>query len=388
MVVAMSGMPMACAPKACVRADGHNSTMPKHQPRSDFVITPIEGKGLGWVASQAVEIGTRIHAEVPLLMLDNPRVNAHTHVASTHVLLDAFKALSPAAQQAFWDLSQNASRWPGAKTVEGIWMTNAMQTANGTSEAVFPTIARVNHSCESNAVYKWNGALGKMTVHAIKRIAPGDEITVSYGFRGSAMLRAQRQQRLRRQFGFDCACSKCRLSGAALAASEERLLLLGSDFNLGSFGDVVRGDPSWVLDRFEERYHATRLEVPDGHFYGVETIMQGFLQWTDETYSRLRQLLTRTKQISGASAAVVPISWPGQRPGEEFSLPRAEAEAKAAAYGAAARSWAARAHDVARDMVGEDAPTYQALSAALQRCWRMSEDEETYARATARWRVQ
>ena len=367
MVVMMTGSP----PSLLAWHPASRSSGLSHSARP-FAIAAIDGKGLGWVATCNLELGARIHAEAPLVVLA-PAVIGSTHAASSHKLVTLLDVLPGDARDRYFDLVQNTARYGHTKTAEGVWRTNAMQmAADGTSEGLFLILARANHSCDNNAVYKWNSRLGQMTVHAVKRIAVGAEIAVSYGFAGFALLREQRRQRLRDAFGFNCMCSKCALSGSALAASEARLSAMSTELRfLSTIAEIARAEPSELLEQLEERYRITQEEAAEGYYYGVETLLARFCNWADEAHRRLAELVWRQRQFANASQAglgpLVRVSWPGQLAGEVFSLPCTEIQVKVAAYASASRNWAARARDVWRDVAGEDSPTYIELCAAIER---------------------
>ena len=71
----------------------------------------------------------------------------------------------------------------------GIWQSNAYPcTGRGVpgssvdddqSSAVFQYNCRLNHSCLANAHLAWNRQLGRQTLHALREIEPGEELTVS-----------------------------------------------------------------------------------------------------------------------------------------------------------------------------------------------------------------
>ena len=137
--------------------------------------------------------------------------------------------LLPAERAAFFSLSQSAALYGARKTAEGVWRSNAYPTvehADGSTEAaVFAGACRINHACAPNAHVAWSKALTQQTVHAVRQIAAGDEVTVSYAVPGAA--RAARQTHLHGKFGFACACPLCVLTGVELEASDARQTRLG-----------------------------------------------------------------------------------------------------------------------------------------------------------------
>ena len=126
------------------------------------------------------------------------------------------------------------------KTAPGIWASNAFhleqrdcfQPAAGKGSdgdevpvhaAVFATIARFNHSCIPSCYAAWNPNLGRQTVHALRVISAGEELTIAY-LGGAAWdgRRSRRREELWRKYRFWCTCEACSLSGEAFACSEAR----------------------------------------------------------------------------------------------------------------------------------------------------------------------
>jgi SET and MYND domain-containing protein len=70
---------------------------------------------------------------------------------------------------------------------------------------VFPRAALINHSCAPNATASFEA--NTAYVRALRRIAPGEEVTVSYIDIGEPC--AKRRAELRVSFGFDCRCERC-----------------------------------------------------------------------------------------------------------------------------------------------------------------------------------
>ena len=126
------------------------------------------------------------------------------------------------------------------KTAPGIWASNAFhleqrdcfQPAAGKGSdgdevpvhaAVFATIARFNHSCIPSCYAAWNPNLGRQTVHALRAISAGEELTIAY-LGGTAWdgRRSRRREELWRKYRFWCTCEACSLSGESFACSEAR----------------------------------------------------------------------------------------------------------------------------------------------------------------------
>jgi hypothetical protein len=87
----------------------------------------------------------------------------------------------------------------------GIIRTNALPVeTNGIGGAIFLEACRINHSCDNNAQKNWNQRIERHTVHALRGIPKGEEITVYYLGRDSS--REVRQKRLQEKFRFKCSC--------------------------------------------------------------------------------------------------------------------------------------------------------------------------------------
>ena len=98
----------------------------------------------------------------------------------------------------------------GEKTAFGIFKTNACGTGDG-KVGVYPTIARINHSCAPNAHY-YPIPGPAMVLRAVKKISVGDEVTISYIDplqRTSFSTTENRRKILKEEFGFYCDCPVC-----------------------------------------------------------------------------------------------------------------------------------------------------------------------------------
>ena len=192
--------------------------------------------GVGLFAARAIAHGERLLAESPMATW---RVAAE---ASDEEKRRSFQAMSSALPRSTVDaimaLSQSR-KWGETQTLLGTWQTNGLPinyesgAATTSTEilsrreaAVFANICRLNHACRPNCHAEWNARLGQETVHALRDIRPGEELTICYlEPRGSE--RAHRRARLAAEHGFDCCCGLCELRGEALATSEARQRALG-----------------------------------------------------------------------------------------------------------------------------------------------------------------
>lgn len=203
-----------------------------------FRVSHAGAKGYGVFATRPIARGTRIMVDRILLSIDNKDTS----------VLDAAARLSPEDRRRLLSLSMNnakkeslsylaAAAWGSFPSLAAIGeardLLNVFYNNNfslsGTSgkRAVFLTVARLNHSCVPNAQGNLNTALpgSQFTIHALREIADGEEITISY-LHDELAIRSARQRRLQESYGFECACGICSIedSGERHEQSQQRRL--------------------------------------------------------------------------------------------------------------------------------------------------------------------
>lgn len=189
-----------------------------------YEICQIDGKGIGLVATAFIPRGTRIICEKPLLKIQENVM---------HLAWESYLRLDNASKATFDKLHcyatdpdglENISRMflidhsmdkaeVGKLVAEHVRVMSIFSINNFNLEsglAVYAAASRLNHSCEANAHHGYNPNIYRFTVHAVRDIAAGEEITISYmGGPGGYMVRSQRIDRLRTNYGFTCTCPKC-----------------------------------------------------------------------------------------------------------------------------------------------------------------------------------
>ena len=218
-----------------------------------FEIKHILGKGKGLIARFNISKGTRIICEKPLLTVGPMPPNKLERFLATRL-----KDMSRESQRQFLSLHNN---FPGKSPFSGIFKTNALPCGSGSPVGgVYPTICLINHSCMPNAHNNWNSAEEHETIHAIRSIERGDEITISYDHGGAS---SERQALLQNSFGFSCTCSGCTLPPSSLQASDNRRRQIQ---NL----DEAIGDPFRMMNNPQEslRDCFSLFQVLDQEFDG------------------------------------------------------------------------------------------------------------------------
>lgn len=230
---------------------GTDSTTELGPPPFETQVVP--GKGRGLVARFDILKGTRIVCEQPFFT--TPQLSPVRLLEST--IATKLKTLSKTQQRQFLLLHNN---FPGKHPFSGIVKTNALPCGpDSPIGGIYPNICLINHSCLPNAHNSWNPDSNSETIHAIRDISAGEEITISYDKGGPS---ASRRAHLRDAFGFDCACGVCSLSLSRLQISDNRRVQIQHlDDAIGDpdrvFGkpDACLADCYSLLQLFEEEFN-------------------------------------------------------------------------------------------------------------------------------------
>ena len=196
-----------------------------------YSIRSMPGKGKGLLARSKIATGARVLVESQLLTARN--------MSSTSVMerdiAAKLKSLSKAQQRQFFSLHNN---FPGKKPFSGIVKTNALPCGSDSPlGGIYPTICLINHSCLANAHNNWNEIAEHETIHAIRDIDEGEEITISYDRGETSTIR---RQRLKDAFGFHCTCPLCVLPSDQLEASDARRAQINHlDSSIGNANTVL-----------------------------------------------------------------------------------------------------------------------------------------------------
>ena len=141
-----------------------------------YTIKAIAGKGKGLVAATKILKGARILSEVPIFRVprDNSDIEALERIVAKEV-----ECLNMDQQRTFFDLTNiygNAHSRP-----LGIARTNVLPLGSkASSGGLFPEASRINHSCRHNSQNTWNENIGRLTIHALRDIEEGEEVTITY----------------------------------------------------------------------------------------------------------------------------------------------------------------------------------------------------------------
>jgi hypothetical protein len=178
---------------------------------------PEKGKGL--VAIEKIPKGTRILSEEPIITIPQNQPVSEQLRAS---ICQQFNALSKHQQQAFLSMHNIHAYGTAAEQYLGIVRTNALPIeSDGIEAGIFLEACRINHACDNNAQKSWNENIKRHTVHALRDIAKGEEITIYY--LGVNKSREARRKDLQAKLKFTCLCRLCSLPLEQSQESDKRL---------------------------------------------------------------------------------------------------------------------------------------------------------------------
>ncbi|KAK8102749.1 SET domain-containing protein [Apiospora sp. TS-2023a] len=222
-------------------------------PESLWEVRRIPNKGYGVVATAPIEPGACLLMEKPLYirpMTDDPIQQQNSIVESL------IRSLPDAAQRdAFHALASSFSVLYPDYPYYSIATTNevALSGAQDGASGLFLRWSRFNHACTPSAYWAWNdndgtssskGRRGVLTVHAIRRLNPGDEISICY-FENRVMPHDDRERYLAEVYCFACDCALCSLApGPWRDDVDERLRQLEAFWRKYHLGEETQGPPS------------------------------------------------------------------------------------------------------------------------------------------------
>ncbi len=117
-----------------------------------------------------------------------------------------YRKLSPADKAAIENLHGRDKHPLSRKNLREICDLNAFGTPHGGGE-VYVEISRINHACDANSEFHYHWTRKAGTIHAVKDVEEGSEITISYSAHDNGNLRRKDLER----YGFDCQCRLCQV---------------------------------------------------------------------------------------------------------------------------------------------------------------------------------
>ncbi|KAI1660272.1 hypothetical protein F4813DRAFT_387134 [Daldinia decipiens] len=185
---------------------------------SIYALQDLPGKGKGLVAREKISKGTRILSEEAVVTLSASVGSERLRTS----ICQQVEALSENQRRDFLSMHNIHPYRNTAEQYLGIFRTNSLPVeAVGDKGAIFLEACRINHACDNNAQKNWNENIKRHTVHALKDINKGEEITITY--LGPLKNRKTRQKALQEKFHFTCLCHLCSLPPEKSQESDRRL---------------------------------------------------------------------------------------------------------------------------------------------------------------------
>ncbi|KAF2855659.1 SET domain-containing protein [Plenodomus tracheiphilus IPT5] len=185
-------------------------------------VQSLPGKGKGLITARPIVKGQTI-------LLDSPRIIASAQFPShvTHAQGQSlFKRVLDQLPVEDRDTVLSLDMSLGGTDIENVMKTNAFacQIKDGDVDdaymCLFPSVARINHACKPNAHARFIPRTLLMEIKAVRDIAVGEEISISYG--KIELKSAERKKLYRDGWNFTCTCSLCTASSYEIAGSDQR----------------------------------------------------------------------------------------------------------------------------------------------------------------------
>lgn len=117
---------------------------------------------------------------------------------------------------------------------------------------------KINHSCRSNAASQWDWTLLAHKLWAVRDIAAGEEITISY-FDPIQTLR-ERQRYAKEALGFECACSHCQAAPNFANLSDDRINEIHLLQSYLEAREIAPAEPTAMAELLVNLYKQERLD--------------------------------------------------------------------------------------------------------------------------------
>ncbi|KAL8757398.1 MAG: hypothetical protein Q9184_004221 [Pyrenodesmia sp. 2 TL-2023] len=179
-----------------------------------YLIHDIPPKGRGLIAGVNIPKGQRILLEQPLFTSSlewTSYQDFESHLSHT------ITTLPPAAHDTFFAL-HNANP-TSEHPLTARFLTNCLPDQDRSTASVYSTACLINHDCRANAHGEWNTDAKAATIHAVRDINAGEEITMNYV---SGKVKEVRDDKLNRLFNISCTCELCCLPPLAIQESDAR----------------------------------------------------------------------------------------------------------------------------------------------------------------------
>ncbi|OAA55029.1 SET domain protein [Niveomyces insectorum RCEF 264] len=265
---------------------------PDHLPPLLYRVEAMPGKGYGVVATKYLNRGDLIMSVTASVVVDYALYDAAPERDVNRLQAAAVDYLPDLHRARFLNLSTHSATETYDERVTKILATNAFDI-DGDDDGeyglfvVFPEVSRLNHDCRPNADYHYDYDTLTQHVHAVRPIAAGEEITVSY--MDLIKPRQQRVDKLQSTWGFQCGCSLCSQGPALIEASDARIAQINelrSEFQ--DYSTASRATPQ-MAELFVSLYQQERMDAVIYEAYSYAAIEWNGVgdAWMATKYARL-----------------------------------------------------------------------------------------------------
>jgi len=177
-----------------------------------FKVKAVLGKGMAAFATQIYAAGDLVFSEDPLLVIHAPQPGVAVMYNDGQVAaLRAMEAALPRSSRAAVAALSNAFGDALDSHLVGTFRTNCFDM-DGKGAALYPTLARLNHSCSPNCRHSYSHDMHtnvhSQSITATRAVAAGEELTISYiDIRGRSTQ--DRRELLLQRYCFSCDCGLC-----------------------------------------------------------------------------------------------------------------------------------------------------------------------------------
>ncbi|TLD20404.1 hypothetical protein PspLS_08789 [Pyricularia sp. CBS 133598] len=259
----------------------------------------IPGKGKGVIAKRKIALGEMIMVLPPTLLVSDAAYQAFggAKKAKGNTLYSkALEKVSATAREEFQELHGLDAAMKLDKNGFTVYVG---YTEESQHLGVYAQAAAINHDCRPSINYRLNDIT--QTTTAVREIQPGEELSVSYV---DLMLpHKERRQRLR-DWGFDCKCSKCTASAAAIVRSDENLSMIQFlERALDSPNSTVTGATG---EQLVALYEEERLDIYLGPTYTRAALNYGLFGEKEKAVEYAKKAIAALERQYGPYAADIP----------------------------------------------------------------------------------
>ena len=172
-----------------------------------FVVKVVPGKGFAAFAARPYFKGEQVWRESAIVVVFGKRPFTEEQVCALHL---SITQLPPDQKKQFEDLA-NVFPEEEQGTEVAILRTNSFAMEDGQGSAVYPNLARINHSCFPNVRQEQDISVSgevQMQIIASRDIEINEEINISYI--DIRQTTERRREQLDMSYRFHCVCTLCK----------------------------------------------------------------------------------------------------------------------------------------------------------------------------------